>query len=120
MIKVGDYNRLQVQRFNQTGAFLNDGKEGLLLPKRFVPEDAKVGDELDVFVYHDSEGRLIATTLHPNAVVRHHLQHHVALRRYSTDAGCINYAAGRFFRLGFDERFICAQKQTDQPHAFGR
>jgi len=69
MIKVGDYNRLQVQRFNQTGAFLNDGKEGLLLPKRFVPEDAKVGDELDVFVYHDSEGRLIATTLHPNAVV---------------------------------------------------
>lgn len=69
MIKVGDYNRLQVQRITQTGAFLNDGKEGLLLPKRFVPHDTKVDDEVDVFVYHDSEGRLIATTLHPNAVV---------------------------------------------------
>ncbi len=69
MIKVGDYNRLQVLRLTQTGAFLNDGKEGLLLPIRFVPSDTKVDDELDVFVYHDSEGRLIATTLHPNAVV---------------------------------------------------
>lgn len=69
MIKVGDYNRLQVQRITQTGAFLNDGKEGLLLPKRFVPPDTNVDDEVDVFVYHDSEGRLIATTLHPNAVV---------------------------------------------------
>ncbi|MBY0477981.1 MAG: RNA-binding protein [Chitinophagaceae bacterium] len=69
MIKVGDYNRLQVQRITQTGAFLNDGKEGLLLPKRFVPHDTKVDDEVDVFVYHDSEGRLIATTLHPHAVV---------------------------------------------------
>ena len=69
MIKVGDYNRLQVLRLTQTGAFLNDEKEGLLLPIRFVPADTKVDDELDVFVYHDSEGRLIATTLHPKAVV---------------------------------------------------
>jgi uncharacterized protein len=69
MIQVGQYNRLTVQRIKDTGAFLEDGKEGLLLPKRFVPGGTKIGDELTVFVYHDGEDRLIATTQHPFAVV---------------------------------------------------
>jgi uncharacterized protein len=69
MIEVGNYNRLVVQRIKDAGAFLDDGKEGILLPKRFVPRGTKVGDELTVFVYHDSEDRLIATTQHPKAVV---------------------------------------------------
>lgn len=58
-----------VDRIKDAGAFLNDGKEGILLPKRFVPRGTKPGDELTVFVYHDSENRLIATTQHPKAVV---------------------------------------------------
>lgn len=62
MIKVGDYNRLKVLREADFGVYLDDGNEGILLPKRFVPEGTKVGDELDVFLYHDSEDRLIATT----------------------------------------------------------
>lgn len=69
MIEVGNYNRLSVQRIKEAGAFLNNGKEGILLPKRFVPRGTKVGDELTVFVYHDSEDRLICTTQHPKAVV---------------------------------------------------
>lgn len=69
MINVGQYNRLTVQRFKDAGAFLDDGKEGLLLPKRYVPGGTEVGDELTVFIYHDSEDRLIATTEHPFAVV---------------------------------------------------
>jgi uncharacterized protein len=69
MIQVGQYNRLTVQRIKDAGVFLEDGKEGLLLPKRFVPRGTKVGDELTVFVYHDGEDRLIATTQHPFAVV---------------------------------------------------
>ena len=69
MIQAGQYNRLKVQRFKDAGAFLEDGKEGLLLPKRFVPAGTNIDDELTVFVYHDSEDRLIATTQHPFAVV---------------------------------------------------
>lgn len=69
MVQVGQYNRLIVERIKDAGAFLKDDKEGLLLPKRFVPRGTKVGDELTVFVYHDSEDRLIATTQHPNAVL---------------------------------------------------
>lgn len=69
MIKVGDYNELKVLRAVEFGFYLDDGAEGILLPKRFVPEGLKAGDEIKVFVYHDSEGRLIATTQHPKGVV---------------------------------------------------
>jgi len=69
MIKTGEYNLLKVQRLVEFGAFLEDGKEGLLLPKRFVPPRTRAGDTLSVFVYHDSEDRLIATTQKPLAKV---------------------------------------------------
>lgn len=68
-IKIGDYNILKVLRLVEIGAYLDDGSEGLLLPKRFVPKEIQAGDELKVFVYHDSEGRLITTTLEPKGVV---------------------------------------------------
>ncbi len=51
------------------GVFLDDGKDGILLPKRFVPDGTKMGDELKVFLYHDGEDRIIATTLQPKAVL---------------------------------------------------
>lgn len=69
MIKVGEYNTLKVIRKAGPGLYLEDGGEGILLPNRFVPVGAKTGDELTVFVYHDSDNRLIATTLTPKAVV---------------------------------------------------
>jgi uncharacterized protein len=69
MINTGEYNPLRVQRFVEFGVFLDDGKEGLLLPKRFVPAGTRVGDIINAFVYHDSEDRLIATTQQPKAVV---------------------------------------------------
>ena len=69
MIYPGQYQRLKIERITSVGAFLEDGDKGLLLPKRFVPENATVGEELNVFVYHDSEDRLIATTQEPYAVL---------------------------------------------------
>ena len=65
MIKVGEYNTLKVKKELEFGLILDDGKEGILLPKRFVPRGARIGDELEVFLYHDGEDRLIATTQHP-------------------------------------------------------
>lgn len=69
MLTAGQYHQLPIQRITTVGAFLEDGGDGLLLPKRFVPKGAMVGDTLEVFVYHDSEDRLIATTQRPFAVV---------------------------------------------------
>jgi predicted RNA-binding protein (virulence factor B family) len=65
MIKVGEYNKLKVIREVDFGVYLDDGNEGVLLPKRFVPPGARVGDELEVFIYYDGEDRMIATTQQP-------------------------------------------------------
>ena len=69
MIKVGDFNDLKVSREVDFGVYLDDGKDGILLPKRYVPAGAKVGDVVRVFIYHDSDDRLIATTQQPKGRV---------------------------------------------------
>jgi predicted RNA-binding protein (virulence factor B family) len=70
MIEVGKYNTLRVVKAVDFGLYLDGGEEGeILLPKRFVPRDAKDGDELEVFIYHDSDNRLIATTQKAKAQV---------------------------------------------------
>jgi len=68
-VAVGQYNTLKVSRKVDFGFYLDDGEEGILLPKRFAPRSLRMGDELKVFVYHDSDNRLIATTQTPKAVV---------------------------------------------------
>lgn len=65
MIKVGEFNNLKVLRIVDFGLILDDGSNGILLPKRFAPQNAQIGDEINAFVYHDSEDRLIATTQNP-------------------------------------------------------
>jgi predicted RNA-binding protein (virulence factor B family) len=69
MVKVGEYNTLKVLRQVEFGVYLDDGGEGILLPKRFVPANLKAGDDIRVFVYHDSEDRLIATTQQPLGIL---------------------------------------------------
>jgi len=69
MIKIGEYNVLKVIKELAFGLYLDDGKEGILLPKRFVPKSAKIGDELKVFLYHDGEDRVIATTQQPKGIL---------------------------------------------------
>lgn len=69
MIQIGAYNTLKINRKVDFGFYLDDGAKGILLPTRFAPEGTKVGDELSVFIYHDNEGRMIATTQKPKAVV---------------------------------------------------
>jgi predicted RNA-binding protein (virulence factor B family) len=69
MIKTGEYNLLKVAREVDFGLYLDDGGEGILLPKRFVPVNTKIGDEIKVFLYHDGEDRLIATTQKPKGIL---------------------------------------------------
>ena len=69
MVEVGKYNLLKVIRAVDFGVYLDDGAEGILLPKRFVPTATSIGDELKVFLYHDGEDRIIATTQEPKGVL---------------------------------------------------
>ncbi|WP_242602468.1 CvfB family protein [Legionella rowbothamii] len=70
MIKVGQFNKLKMVREVPFGVYLQGGELGeILLPNKSVPKGALVGDMLDVFVYFDSEDKIIATTVRPHAKV---------------------------------------------------
>lgn len=69
-IRLGDYNVMKIVKDVDFGMYLDGGDEGeILLPRRYVPEGAKPGDEIEVFVYLDNEERPVATTEHPLARV---------------------------------------------------
>lgn len=67
--QLGRIQSLPILRLVSIGAYLDGGVQDILLPIRYLPEGAKEGDLIQVFVYHDNEGRLIATTLTPLAEV---------------------------------------------------
>ena len=65
-MKVGQIQTLKVARISDYGLYLADDQgQEVLLPNRFVSLMNAIGDEIEVFVYHDSEDRLVATTDRP-------------------------------------------------------
>ena len=69
-IKIGQYNTLRVVKILDFGVYLDGHEMGeILMPTKWVPNDTKVDDELEVFIYFDSEDRPIATTVKPKAMV---------------------------------------------------
>lgn len=68
-LQLGRMNRLTVVRRADHGLYLSGGPEDILLPMKYVPEGTEIGDGIDVFVYLDSEERLVATTETPKAQV---------------------------------------------------
>ena len=70
MAIIGKRNLLSIVRASQPGLYLDGGELGeILLPGRYIPADVAPKQKLDVFVYRDSEDRLVATTESPKAMV---------------------------------------------------
>ena len=70
MLNAGEYQSLRIARIADPGIYLSDEEGGeVLLPNRYVSLADHVGDLVEVFVYHDSENRLIATREKPFATV---------------------------------------------------
>lgn len=70
MLNAGEYHTLRIARIADPGIYLSDEEGGeVLLPNRYVSLSDHVGDLVEVFVYHDSENRLIATREKPLATV---------------------------------------------------
>lgn len=65
MISIGNFNTLKIARRTNVGLYLTDGNEDVLLPKKYLPENFEIGDDIEVFVYLDHEERPVATTLEP-------------------------------------------------------
>ena len=70
MAFLGRYNKLRIIKRADIGVFLDGDQFGdILLPRKYAPESMRSGDEVEVFLYNDSEDRIIATTLKPKAQV---------------------------------------------------
>ena len=66
MINIGEYNTLTILRETDPGLFLADEDDNeVLLPNRYVPENFKIWDKIEVFVYLDNDERLVAVTDKP-------------------------------------------------------
>lgn len=70
MAQIGKRNLLPIIRYAQPGLYLDGDTHGeILLPAKYIPPGAVPGGKLDVFIYRDTEDRLVATTGQPLAVV---------------------------------------------------
>ncbi len=111
MVNIGQVNSLELLRFAGPGAFV-DGRElgEILVPKRYVPSNAAAGDMLDLFVYRDSEDRLVATTERPLATVGQF----AALRVVE-----IHPRAGAFLDWGLGKDLLLPYREQVHPVRIG-
>jgi len=110
MITVGAYNTLRVAKYVDFGLYLTDGEQEILLPAKYAPRDLAEGDPLRVFVYMDSEDRIIATTLRPKGVVGDF----VALEAKEVTP------VGAFMDWGLDKDLLVPFRQQSRPMQAGR
>ncbi len=70
MAELGQNNTLPVVKRVDFGYFLEGEQYGeILLPTRYAPKNLRIGEQIEVFLYNDSEDRIVATTLTPKARV---------------------------------------------------
>lgn len=108
MIELGKVQTLEVFRVKSFGVYLGEpgiSEASVLLPKRQVPEGVQIGDALEVFIYKDSEDRLIATTGRPKLQVGE-----VGLLSVK-EVGRI----GAFLDMGLDKDLLLPFKEQNHP-----
>lgn len=108
MLDLGIINKLTALRQTDNGIYLIDEDENeVLLPNKYIPEGMEMGDEVDVFLYTDSEDRPIATTLTPKVML-----HKYALLEVKDEA-----SFGAFFDWGLEKDLLVpTSKQGREVH----
>ena len=107
MAEIGKRNTLSIVRESTPGLYLNGGELGeILLPGRYIPRDLKQGDKLDVFIYLDSEDRLVATTEIPLATVGEFAYLEVV---------SLHPSAGAFLNWGLAKDLLLPFREQDRP-----
>lgn len=109
MIELGKKQKLAIIKEVDFGVYLGDETEKVLLPKKQVPEGAKIGDELEVFIYRDSSDRMIATVNTPKLTLGE-----VALMKVS-DATKI----GAFLDWGLEKELLLPFREQTSRVAAG-
>lgn len=111
MVQIGQRNLLPILRSVPPGYILDGGERGdILLPGRYIPKGVVPGGILDVFVYRDSEDRLVATTETPHAMVGQ-----FALLRVVS----ANPRIGAFLDWGLEKDLLLPLREQTTPVAVG-
>jgi uncharacterized protein len=112
MAVLGKRNTVSIVRESSPGLYLDGGELGeILLPGRYIPANLKQKDQLDVFVYRDSEDRLVATTEIPLATVGEF----AAMKVVS-----INDRVGAFLDWGLAKDLLLPFREQEKPVRVGQ
>ena len=112
MVQIGKRNLLPVIRESPSGLFLDGGELGeILLPKRYIPSKLVPKEPLDVFIYRDSEDRLVATTETPLAMVGDFADLQVV---------SVNRQIGAFLDWGLAKDLLLPFREQDYPLRVGQ
>lgn len=111
MIRIGQFNKLKVIKAVPFGLYL-DGEDwgDILLPNKVVPKGTQPNDEISVFLYFDSEDRLIATTKQPGAVM------HSCAYLKAIDVNRV----GAFLDWGLDKDLLVPIPEQQRPMEKGK
>jgi predicted RNA-binding protein (virulence factor B family) len=112
MAILGKRNLLSIIRESAPGLYLDGGELGeILLPGRYIPAGLKANDQIDVFVYRDSEDRLVATTEIPHAAVGEF----ACLKVVS-----VNDRVGAFLDWGLPKDLLLPFREQERPVRVGQ
>ena len=110
-LQLGKRNQLRVARILSHGAYLNGGEIGdILLPKRYLQKETKVGDTVDVFLSLDHEERLTATTQHPL----------IEVGQFAYLECTWKNEYGAFLNWGLQKDLFCPFKEQKTPMQIGK
>ena len=109
MLKIGKSQSLKIVREADFGLYLTDGEEDVLLPNKYVPIGSRMGEEIEVFVYTDSEDRPVATTLKPIGEVGDLVS--LSIRAVSK--------FGAFADIGLEKDLLIPFKEQQRKHLEG-
>ena len=110
-IYVGELNTLKVNRVSEPGIYLISGDETeVLLPNAYVTKDMDIDSLLDVFIYTDSEDRLVATTLKP----------YVYLYEIASLEVVDNMKFGSFVDIGLPKHILVPKNRQKGTYEIGK
>jgi predicted RNA-binding protein (virulence factor B family) len=111
MIQIGKINTLTALRETSVGVFLGDDEDNdILLPNKYVPGTLRVDDPIDVFVYTDSEDRIIATTLTPK----------IKRNEFARLQVVAVTSVGAFLDWGLEKDLLVPHREQSRPMEVGR
>lgn len=108
-MQIGEFHELEIVKEVDFGVYLASERGEILLPTKYLPEEVKIGQTINVFLYKDSEDRLIATTLQPYGK----LNDFVALEVRD------NAPQGAYMDWGLEKDLLVPVKEQPQPYRIG-